>query len=35
MKKSTRAVLSMKTRQPILTPTEIFYEEDYKPYEED
>ena len=30
MKKSTKAVLSMKTRQPVLTPTEIFYEEEYK-----
>jgi hypothetical protein len=34
MKKSTKAVLSMKTRQPILTPTDIFYEGDYKRYED-
>lgn len=30
MKKSIKAILSMKTRQPIPTPTEIFYEEEYK-----
>ncbi len=30
MKKSIKVILSMKTRQPILSPTEIFYEEDYK-----
>jgi len=30
MKKSIKGILSMKTRQPVLTPTEIFYEEEYK-----
>ena len=30
MKKSTKAVLSMKTRQPVLTPTEILYDKEYK-----
>lgn len=32
MKKSIKAILSMKTHQPVLTPTEIFYEEEYKRY---
>ena len=32
MKKSVKAILSMKTRQPVLTPTDIFYEEEYKRY---
>lgn len=30
MKKSIKAILSMKTRQPVLTASEIFYEEEYK-----
>ena len=32
MKKSVKVILSMKTQQPVLTPTEIFYEEEYKRY---
>jgi nucleotide-binding universal stress UspA family protein len=32
MKKSIKVILSMKSSQPLLTPTEIFYEEDYKRY---
>lgn len=32
MKKSIKVILSMRTRQPVLTPTEIFYEEEYKRY---
>lgn len=32
MKKSIKVILSMKTRQPVLTPTEIFYKERYKGY---
>ncbi len=34
MKNSVKAILSMKTRQPVLTPTEIFYEKEYKHYTE-
>lgn len=32
MKDSVRVILSMKAQQPILTPTEIFYEDEYKRY---
>ncbi|MFY7672023.1 universal stress protein [Tenacibaculum sp. MEBiC06402] len=35
MKISVKAILSMKTRQPVITPTEIFYEKDYKHYIEE
>jgi nucleotide-binding universal stress UspA family protein len=32
MKNSTKVILSMSSQQPVLTPTEIFYEEEYKRY---
>jgi nucleotide-binding universal stress UspA family protein len=32
MKRSVRVILSMKTHQPVRTPTEIFYTEEYKRY---
>jgi nucleotide-binding universal stress UspA family protein len=32
MKKSVKAILSMKTQQPVLTPTEIFFEKEYRRY---
>lgn len=32
MKNSTKVILSMRSQQPVLTPTEIFYEEEYKRY---
>ncbi|TCP23614.1 nucleotide-binding universal stress UspA family protein [Tenacibaculum skagerrakense] len=35
MKISVKAILSMKTRQPVITPTEIFYEKGYKHYIEE
>lgn len=32
MRNSVKAILSMRTQQPVLTPTEIFYEEEYRSY---
>lgn len=34
MKKSIKVILSMKTQQPVLTPGEVFYAEQYKRFEE-
>jgi nucleotide-binding universal stress UspA family protein len=34
MRNSVKAILSMRTQQPVLTPTEIFYEKEYKRYKE-
>jgi hypothetical protein len=32
MRNSVKAILSMRTQQPVLTPTEIFYEKEYRRY---